>query len=304
MNRIVDIHADDFALSENSDRDILQLCKEGKLDSISIIPNLECFETAAANFFSVQEKLDKKILVSVHLNFMEGKCCAEKSLLPDLADSEGFFTASWGKLFIWNYIPLMLQRIKLQLKTEILAQIKKCLDANVINKNAIRIDSHQHPHMIPLVFEALKEAVLELEKNGCKIEYIRNTQDPIFLYGGKDIFSMNTVKCLILNFYSIKVRKFLVSKKLPVNYLCGVYFSGKMDSRLKKVLPKFIRKAEKQERNIELLFHPGTMLKSELTSEFKKEGFNEFHLSENRKIEYNILNEVKNDSIQYTACNR
>ena len=229
---------------------------------------------------------------------MEGKCCAEKSLLPDLADFEGFFTASWGKLFIWNYIPLMRKKIKLQLKTEILAQIKKCLDANVINKNAIRIDSHQHPHMIPLVFEALKEAVLKLEKSGCKIEYIRNTQDPIFLYGGKDIFSMNTVKCLILNFYSIKVRKFLVSKKLPVNYLCGVYFSGKMDSRLKKVLPKFIRKAEKQKRNIELLFHPGTMLKSELTSEFKKEGFNEFHLSENRKIEYNIVNEVKNELLR------
>ncbi len=292
MNRIVDIHADDFALSENSDKDILQLCSEKKLDSISIIPNLGCFETAATSFLSVQEKSDKKILVSIHLNFMEGKCCAEKSLIPNLVDSEGFFTASWGKLFIWNCIPLMQKKIKLQLKTEILAQIKKCLDANIIDKNAIRIDSHQHPHMIPLVFEALKESVLELENNGCKIEYIRNTQDPILLYGGKDIFSMNTVKCLILNFYSIKAKKYLASKKLPVNYLCGVYFSGKMDSRLKKVLPKFIKKAEKQDRNIELLFHPGTMLKSELTSEFKKEGFNEFHLSENRKTEYNTLKEL------------
>lgn len=292
MNRIVDIHADDFALSENSDNDILQLCAEGKLDSISIIPNLECFENAATKLLSVQEKLNKKLLASVHLNFMEGKCRAEKSLLPDLVDSEGFFTVSWGKLLIWNYIPLMRKRIKLQLKTEILAQIKKCLDANIINKNAVRIDSHQHPHMIPVVFAALKEAVSELECNGCKIEYIRNTQDPILLYGGKDIFSMNTIKCLILNFYSIKVKKYLTSKNLPVNYLCGVYFSGKMDSRLKKVLPKFINKAERHNRNIELLFHPGTMLKSELTREFKKDGFNEFHLSENRKIEYNTLKEL------------
>ena len=298
MNSIVDIHADDFALSEKSDRDILQLCAEGKLDSISIIPNLECFETAVAKFLSVQEESDKKILVSVHLNFMEGKCCAEKSLLPDLIDSEGFFTASWGKLFIWNYIPFIRKKIKIQLKTEILAQIKKCIAANVIDKNAIRIDSHQHPHMIPVVFDALKEAVLELENDGRKIEYIRNTQDPILLYGGKDIFSMNTIKCLILNFYSQKVKKYLVSKKLPVNYLCGVYFSGKMDSRLKKVLPKFIKKADKQNWNIELLFHPGTMLRSELTSEFKKEGFNEFHLSENRKTEYNIVNEVKNELLR------
>lgn len=298
MNSIVDIHADDFALSENSDKDILQLCKEGKLDSISIIPNLECFETAVAKFLSVQEESDKKILVSVHLNFMEGKCCAEKSLLSDLIDSEGFFTASWGKLFIWNYIPFLRKIIKIQLKTEILAQIKKCIAANVIDKSAIRIDSHQHPHMIPLFFDALKEVVVELENDGCKIEYIRNTQDPILLYGGKDIFSMNTIKCLILNFYSQKVKKYLVSKKLPVNYLCGVYFSGKMDSRLKKILPNFIKKAERHNRNIELLFHPGTMLRSELTSEFKKEGFNEFHLSENRKIEYNIVNEVKNELLR------
>ena len=186
----------------------------------------------------------------------------------------------------------MRKKIKIQLKTEILAQIKKCIAANVIDKNAIRIDSHQHPHMIPVVFDALKEAVSDLECIGCKIEYIRNTQDPILLYGGKDIFSMNTIKCLILNFYSQKVKKYLVSKKLPVNYLCGVYFSGKMDSRLKKVLPNFIKKADKQDWNIELLFHPGTMLRSELTSEFKKEGFNEFHLSENRKTEYNTLKEI------------
>ena len=59
MNSIVDIHADDFALSEKSDRDILQLCSEGKLDSISIIPNLECLETAVAKFLSVQEESDK-----------------------------------------------------------------------------------------------------------------------------------------------------------------------------------------------------------------------------------------------------
>lgn len=293
MNSVVDVHADDYALSKTSDNDILKLCSEGFLSSISIIPNLDCFENSAKQFLTFWRSFKKEILVSVHLNFLEGKCCAQKTLLPNLIDSEGFFTVSWGKLFIWNYIPFIRKKIKKQLRIEITAQIEKCIRANVVAKNAIRIDSHQHTHMIPIVFEALKESVLELEKNGCKIEYIRNTQDPITLYGGKDIFSINTVKCMILNFYSRKVRKYLALKNLKINYLCGLYFSGNMDSRIKKVLPKFIKKAEKHGRNVELFFHPGTMLKSELTNEFKKESFNNFHLSENRKLEYNTVKELE-----------
>lgn len=291
MNSFVDIHADDYALSENSDNGIIALCKEGILDSISVIPNLSCFENAAKKLLEVQKTASKKVLVSVHLNFMEGKCCCDKSEIPDLVDKNGFFTVSWGKLLIWNYNLFARNRIKNQIKTEIVSQIKKCADAGISDKEKIRIDSHQHPHMIPIFFDALKDAVSELESSGFKIEYIRNTEDPIHLYGGKNIFSMNTIKCLILNFYSGKVRKYLKSKNLPVNYLCGVYFSGKMDERVQKVLPKFLKLAEKQSKKVELLFHPGTMKESELTDEFTKQGFNEFHLSENRRIEFkNMLN--------------
>ena len=46
-----------------------------------------------------------------------------------------------------------------------------------------------------------------LKNNNCKIEYIRNTQDPVRFYCRKDFFSLNTIKCIILNFYSRKVVK-------------------------------------------------------------------------------------------------
>lgn len=295
MNSFVDIHADDYALSENSDNDIIALCKDGILDSISVIPNLSCFENAAKKFLEIQENASKKILVSVHLNFMEGKCCAQKSEIPDLVDKNGFFTISWGKLLIWNYNPFARKKIKSQIKTEIISQIKKCVEAGISDKNRIRIDSHQHPHMIPIFFDALEDAVSELESGGFKIEYIRNTEDPIHLYGGKNILSMNTVKCLILNFYSGKVIKYLNSKNLPVNYLCGVYFSGKMDGRIESVLPKFIKKSKKTNRKTELLFHPGTMFEPELTDEFTKPGFNEFHLSKNRRIEFEEAKKISGE---------
>ena len=80
---------------------------------------------------------------------------------------------------------------------------------------------------------------------------------------------------------------------LPDSYLCGVYYSGKMDERIKNAIPVFKSEAIKHNRKFELLFHPGTMLKEELTQEFTKEGFTDFHLSKNRKVEYFTCENMK-----------
>lgn len=293
MSSIIDIHADDYALSECSDNDIISLCKNGFLDSISIIANLKVFDSAASKFMAAKKSFAKQILVCVHLNFMEGKCCAEKERVHDLVDDNGYFTVSWGKLLAWNYNPIKRNKIKRQLQAEITSQIEKCTDSEICEKNALRIDSHQHTHMIPLVFEALTASLDELKAKGFHTAYIRNTFDPIRFYKGKNLFSVNTVKCLILNFYSHKVKKYLRKKALPLNYLCGVYYSGRMDSRTEKVIPVFAKKAKKNGMTVELLFHPGTMLKNELTEEFTKDGFNDFHLSGNRKTEFEELKEIK-----------
>ena len=68
----------------------------------------------------------------------------------------------------------------------------------------------------------------------------------------------------------------------------GILFSGKMDEkRVKKILPKYIRMAEKDGRDIEVLFHPGYIDKNE----FKHENivFRDFYLSENRKTEFDSV---------------
>ncbi len=285
--KVLNIHADDYALSPNSDKDILNLCKLGKLDSISIIPNLDIFQNSVSQFITEKQNFPKEINVSVHLNVMEGKCCADKDSLPDLVNEQGLFTVSWGKLFIWNYIPWKKNIIKLQLKKEISAQIKKCIEANIITADKIRIDSHQHPHMIPLFFDSIIE-VLEEEK--FQAEYIRNTQDPLSFYfmsgGFKDISISNVIKCILLNHFSKHARKILKKRQLPVSYLCGVFFSGKMDARIEKYIQAFIKNSKKNNYITELLFHPGLMLSEEINYEFTKAGFNDFHLSENRAIEY------------------
>lgn len=283
-----DIHADDYALSKSSDSDILDLCTKGALNSISILPNLAIFPQSVKAFTERKATFPHPLKVSVHLNFMEGKCVADKSLLPDLVDENGYFKISWGKLLLWNYNPFARGKIKKQLKTEIIAQTEKCIESLIINKDAIRFDSHQHPHMIPLVFDALLCAINE---KGYKVEYIRNPLDPIHLYLSErrfyKTFSLaNIVKCLILNHFSKKVQKATKALHLKQNILCGVFYSGKMDKeRVSSVLPNFTKDAKKKSADLEVLFHPGLMKSEELTDEFTKEGFNDFHLSINRSIE-------------------
>lgn len=288
-----DVHADDYALSEDSDTDILKLCEERKLDSISIIPNLKIFDSAAERLKALGRQ---DLSVSVHLNFMEGKSVRNKDELPHLVDKDGFFNVSWGKLLFYSYNPFLYRKVRAELEKEISAQIKKVSDSGLVPESEIRIDSHQHTHMIPIVFAALKDAV---RAKDFKVSYIRNSQDPVMPYfspamlrHAKTYSPANIIKCLILNFFSAGVRSYLHRNNLPVQYLCGVFFSGKMDSRIKEVLPVLERKCRKENRSLEILFHPGAVLPSELTDEFTKKGFNEFHISENRRTEFNTCEDL------------
>ena len=50
MSVKVDIHADDFGESVHASEDILDCLKAGKLDSISVLANMSCFETCVKRY--------------------------------------------------------------------------------------------------------------------------------------------------------------------------------------------------------------------------------------------------------------
>lgn len=306
LKQILDFHADDFGISKNSCNNIIELLSIGVLNSISVLPNMSTFEYAVDKLKSFKSSFkDIKFQVTIHLNFMEGHCCAPINQVKDLVDSNGYFKINWGTLFLWNYNPIMFRKIKNQLKVEIIAQTKKCIQFGIVSKTELRFDGHQHTHMIPIVFYALLEATNELKIEGCKTTFIRNTQDPILPYYKAAFHSnwslihsfkiINLIKCLILNHFSHKLRHLFYKEHLPLYYLCGVFFSGNMDyERLQKILNYFCRKPIAQNRHVEILFHPGSVLQSEITAEFIKSDFNTFHLSQGRKIEYNSIIKLNN----------
>ena len=286
-----DFHADDFAISSSSTRDIVHLAEKGAVDSISIIPNMSAFSSCTAAAGDSLGSLKR----SVHLNFMEGKSCLDRAEIPDLVDEDGFFKVSWGSLLSANFNPAKRPKLKKQLSAEIIAQVEKCIAAGLADPMALRLDSHQHTHMIPMVQDALFDAIDHLEKQGRKVVFVRNTEDPISLYFCswrtlRGFSFANMLKCIILNSFSFRLKKKLDERGLPIGYLCGVFYSGHMDyERLRVVLPLFEKLAKKKNRRVEVLFHPGSVKKEEITPEFTKPGFVQFHLSNNRHVELEAL---------------
>lgn len=282
----IDIHADDYGESIHCSQDILDCIKAGKLDSISVISNKECFEECVRLYREAEDAFPKPPALSVHLNFMEAHCLVNPNRIPDLVDEDGHFCVSWMKLFLKSHLPGR-RKLKEELKLEMKQQIMKVWKAFPEMKK-LRIDSHQHTHMIPVVAAALFEV---LEENGWEAEYIRNSREPISpflkeisLY--RTYCPVNFIKNIILNYCALLLEGRLREKGFAPMYLWGLVMSGHMDKvRIDKLLPAMKRKAGKKGRTLEILFHPGLVLRAELTQEFSQEEAISFYIATDRRVE-------------------
>lgn len=297
----IDIHADDYALTVNTSKDMLDCMKAGKLNSISIVPNTSSFDQCMDMMYEAIPSLPFLPLMSVHLDFVEGRSLAGPGEVPLLtrADSD-LMGLSWGGLFKLSYMPWKRGEAKRQLKKEIKAQIERTQKAidrcrEIAESNGIpcaqkglRIDSHQHAHMIPVVWEAVTEVV---EEEGYDLEYIRNSKEVLGVFLAetslwKTYRPINFMKNRLLSLYSYKVDRYDKAHHKEQMYLWGLIMSGRMDyERIQKLYGAMNRKAERDNRVLEILFHPGITLPEEVTGEVAKEAVETFYLLEDRHIE-------------------
>lgn len=300
MNR-PDIHADDYALTLNTSKDMLVCMRAGKLDSISIVTNMSCFEECMELLYAEIPNLPFLPLLSVHLDFVEGRCLAGRKKAPDLVkNGSDLMGLGWGGLFFASYLPGKRKKIKAQLTCEIKEQLargdgaaKRCLEiarkAGIpCAQKGLRIDSHQHAHMIPVVWEAMLAAVKD---ERYEVEYIRNSKEvlgvfltDVSLY--KTYRPVNFIKNRLLSLYSHKADCYCKENGIKPMYLWGLVMSGRMDQkRIGKLYPKMREKAERDGRELEILFHPGLMLADEVTDEVAGEAVEDFYRREDRHVE-------------------
>jgi len=283
----LDYHGDDYAVSPNNSSRMLELIDSGQLDSISIIANMSHFDECMAEFNRHWDMWAKKPLISVHINLIDGMLLSQDSAPQK---------RTWGSLFVSSHIPgRSRQRLKNELKEEIKAQISRVCDALCV-KLPLRLDSHVHTHMIPVVFEAMTEAVDEL---GMKkdLEFIRNSREPLFMFfiteGIRGTFpAVNVIKNIILNMLSYRVSVYCRRNSLPQTMLWGLIMSGRMDEeRVKKLSPRMHKYAKRKDRYLEILCHPGIVAASEKSDEFGPDDLN-FLLSRDRDVEYQMISSL------------
>ncbi len=289
------IHADDYGVSLHASRDIAELISNNQLDSTSIIPNMSCYETSIDLLKKALKKSSRKVELAIHLNLMEGHCVAESSKVPCLVDRDGYFVRSWGDLLKVSYQKTIRESWKKQIKEEIRAQIRRVRD-DMESNIRFRIDSHQHTHMIPVVWEALTEV---LEENLIQVSCVRIPDEPIlpFLEERKHVLSygmLNPVKHILLHRLAKHAKRTMPQFYQDSMKFWGLLMSGCMDEkRVEALSPYFRRYALDRKQDIEMVFHPGQTLKSEIGREYTKQGFIDDHLSANRSMEKKTIMQME-----------
>ena len=209
--------ADDYGLCNNTSAHIQQCIDKGALNKISVFPNLDRID--------LQKILENKsIRLSLHLNLVEGKCMADADKIHLIADKNGNFKHTFGGLF----------KCSLFCRKELEAQVYKEIKAQVLFWKSILptgtpfcIDSHQHTHMIPVVFRALCKV---LSDEAIHLQYMRIPAEPILPYIKTPSLyftykPINIIKQWLLKFLwmmnhplrSLKTQLFVTSKVMLTN---------------------------------------------------------------------------------------
>lgn len=290
MENRVYYHADDFGVSMKQTAIMVDCNENGVLNSVSIIPNTGHCEEC---FAEIDSKVKNgEIRCVVHLNFIEGSSLAPAESVPHLLNEKGMLGCSFVSVLKMNYSSKR-EMFKQELKREIEAQIARVVSLTGTKK--INIDSHQHFHMIPIVWEAIMEVVNE---QGYEIEYLRISLDPLSILVStpsvwRYLKPMNLIKWLLLGFLCPGKKKLQeTGAKIPVFF--GLFFTCEMKWDVVQILlPKYQAYAEKRNRDLELMFHPGAVVDEAELLDASNLELKEFYASSNREDEKRTLMTLK-----------
>lgn len=227
------VNADDFGLTEGVNEGIADGFKNGIITAVSLIATMPAFNHAVE---IARENPDLDI--GVHLSLTVGRPCSKNSRLSPIVE-EGEFMRSYmhvTRSIYANRVPME------DVKNELSAQIRK------IQKTGLRvshIDSHQHVHMVPRVFELVLALMQEHQ-----IPFVRTPDEFV---GMKQLLTAKGWGLLALGLMGKVLRKRVVRAKLGTpDYFWGLSCSEAMS--LDDLM--HIVRSSKPGTN-ELMCHPG-----------------------------------------------
>lgn len=253
-------HADDYGITIEQAREILSLSSacagQGALSSVSIFVNSPSFEECAQ---LAQPFVEAGVLaMRPHINLVEGYPCCSADEVSLLVGPRGTFRHGFTGLLACSMGPRRAQ-LRRQVRRECAAQLTRFLDAFPAARLSLALDSHQHTHMVPLVFDALLDAARDL---GCNVTMLRFPVESLAPHRacGGDLPPVNLVKDALLGLLAQR-NAARVPTGCAVPLFSGVVLSGCMEKTTPDVVAGFERLARERARggtarDVEVLFHP------------------------------------------------
>lgn len=254
-------HADDFGRSKLISNKILYCIKYGNINSVSVMMGFD------NNSHKQIQRIKKKINFKLHLNL------TERNKLTNLKNY------SFLKLL---FLPLFFNFKKEKQIIHDLIRIQVYEFNKFYKTKIIKLDSHEHVHMIPWIFDLIIKDLKILN-----IKEIRIPDEKFFISSKTHIFNkfylVNLIKLFLIKVFSYVIQNKIKNKKIKILNFTGLVYSGFQDyfsikSGVKKNYNGF--------NDIEILTHPGFTNKTEINS-FDKKYF-DYYSSIKRKEEYNL----------------
>jgi hopanoid biosynthesis associated protein HpnK len=155
MKRLI-VNADDFGLTRNVNRAIVNGHQRGIITSTSLMANGKAFDDAV--------ELSRKVPtlgVGIHINLVEGRPVSEKTALGCLVTPEGEF---------YGGLDILTRRVMRGRITPARAQIEKVVAAGI---EVTHLDSHKHTQLLPGIFKLMTRLAKEygISAIRCTVEF-------------------------------------------------------------------------------------------------------------------------------------
>ena len=274
--------ADDYGISDEYNRRIEECVDKGVLNKVSVLPNgkIDGF---------VERFSGKDVLLTLHLNIVEGRPLSSPEQIKLLVDENGCFKYSFIGLFLMSFSHKR-KELEKQLYIEIQNQLRFWIEKT--GNKSISVDCHQHAYEIPLVFKTLLQVIRDEKLD---VKYLRIPAEPLRAY----IFTPSLytsysltglVKQWLLKALAFVNRGAFKDMSFTSAYFMGVMLSGKLNQiRVQKLLKHYLYFSKKNRRSIEVAFHPGYAGDDLELISGSREDFKKFYCSPWRNVEYETL---------------
>lgn len=210
------LNADDFGMSKELNRAVLEGHNNGFLSSASICANGEAFSAAINDILPECPNLG----LGVHLNIIEGKSLTK---CPLLTDSDNNFNKGYLYFILNSHNTEFLKQVELEFR----AQIEKILQYTKVD----HIDSHVHTHAIPKIFELVCRLASEYNIPVVRTQYEQLYFVPTLKKHFNFSYPINLIKIMLLNTFTRINKNTLKNYKLLTNdFIIGVGYTGMMNS--------------------------------------------------------------------------